>query len=681
MSVRRPEGSGSGDRSSAPAGGIALLPYFSISDRAAIAYEVVARPPSSIGRETLVHQALENAHVTSPAVLFVSVPQHMTAALALQPATLARQGGVIPSEIAWILPRHTTSDEVDGDDLVPALRAAGFQVVLEADGWPLHGHARILAVRPDYILLSQGLVAGLRDSITARAELAGLISFAARLDMRLIARGVDDQPTATTLIALGVQFGGGMHLSPPLVLDPAAALPGDELVGPSWFRQHEPRKLEAPAAGGPMAPSAVTNLPARAVSQSTDSAFAETLGEVARRVQAEHDPMRILNVITELLPRIMPMTALAVFEADWDTDTLIPRVVAGRDIEALRDRPIPMSQGITGWAFMRGVPYICDNTVAHPAASTVPGTESDEGPESLLVIPLVAADHRIGVLDVWRNGVKGFAPHDLERCALVAHVTAAAWHNAQLYRQLEERTRTDALTGLHNTRWWDEVAPQEAARTLRSGGELGVLLLDLDHFKLVNDTGGHAAGDRILRNVARALRSSVRVSDDLVRFGGEEFLILLHESGLDGALRVAESIRRAVASTPITGEGPSVTASIGVAVFPHNGPSLEDAVRAADLAMYRAKAEGRDRVVAAYDLPLPTAGWSTSRHPGARPPVLATPGHYALDAGTVAPTSTAGDGSTSTAKDGRLEESGCSITAPTDVPSLDGSPPLAPAVG
>ncbi len=627
-----------------------------------------------------MHQALENAHVTSPAVLFISLPRHMTAASALQPATLARQGGVIPTEVAWILPRHISSDEVEGDDLVPAMRAAGFPVVLEADGWPRHGHGRILAVRPDYILLGKDLVAGLRDSTTARAELAGLISFAARLDMRLIARGVDDQPIATTLIALGVQFGGGMHLSPPLVLDPAAALPGDEVVGPSWFRQHEPRKLEAPAAG-PMAPSEVTHLPARAATEPTDSAFAETLGEVARRVQAEHDPMRILNVITELLPRIMPMSALAVFEADWDTDTLIPRVIAGRDIEALRDRPIPMSQGITGWAFMRGVPFICDNTVSHPAASTVPGTEADEGPESLLVIPLVAADHRIGVLDVWRNGVKGFAPHDLERCALVAHVAAAAWHNAQLYRQLEERTRTDALTGLHNTRWWDEVAPQEAARTLRSGGELGVLLLDLDHFKLVNDTGGHAAGDRILRNVARALRSSVRVGDDLVRFGGEEFLILLHESGLDGALRVAETIRRAVASASISGEGPSVTASIGVAVFPRNGPSLEDAVRAADLAMYRAKAEGRDRVVAASDLSLPTAGWNTPRHPIARPPIVAEPAHHALDTATRAPIATDGDHAGTIATDDRLEEPGRFLTAQTDAPSLDVPPPPPPALG
>ena len=108
------------------------------------------------------------------------------------------------------------------------------------------------------------------------------------------------------------------------------------------------------------------------------------------------------------------------------------------------------------------------------------------------------------------------------------------------------------------------------------------------------------------QNFARVLRSAVRTGDDVVRFGGEEFLILLHDSGLEGALRVAESIRHAVATMPRAEGAQRVTASIGVAVFPPNGPSLEDAVRAADLAMYRAKAQGRNRVVAASQQGIPS---------------------------------------------------------------------------
>ncbi|MEO8899227.1 MAG: diguanylate cyclase [Candidatus Dormibacter sp.] len=591
--------------------GSALLPVFSISDRATIAYEVISRSPSEVDPIALAHEALDSAQQTSPAVLFVPCPEENLPDIgAFQPAELATRPSVVPSEVAWILPGDSSADEGSaGGDRAAELRAAGFLLALEAEGWPTVGHDRILAVRPDYLLLRTELVAGLRDSLTARAELAGLISFAARLDVRLIARGVDDQATAMTLVALGVQFGSGEHLSAPLVLDAAVAIPGDEVVGPTWFRQHEPRKLEAPERAA-LVPTRVADLPKHAVEAPADDTFAHALGEIAQRVQAEHDPMRILNVITELLPRIMPMSALAIFDASWETDTLRPLAVAGQDIEALRDQPFPMSKGITGWAFMRGLPYNCDNTLAHPAASTVPGTERDDATESLLVIPLVAGDHRIGVLDVWRNGANAFSTRDLEHCALVAHVTAAAWHNAQLYHQLEDRARTDSLTGLHNTRWWDEVAAQEAARVLRSGAKTGVLLLDLDHFKRVNDTGGHAAGDRTLRNVARTLRAAVRTGDEVVRFGGEEFLILLHESGMDGALRVAETVRHAVATMPHPEPGPPVTASIGVAVFPANGPTLDDAVRAADLAMYRAKAQGRNRVAAAESAQPSTAAAS-----------------------------------------------------------------------
>jgi diguanylate cyclase (GGDEF)-like protein len=173
-------------------------------------------------------------------------------------------------------------------------------------------------------------------------------------------------------------------------------------------------------------------------------------------------------------------------------------------------------------------------------------------------------------------------------------VTAAAWRNAQLYAELEERSRTDTLTGLHNARWWQEIAPMEAARSRRSGAEIGLLLIDLDHFKQVNDTAGHPVGDRVLRQVASALRSAVRAGDAVIRFGGEEFLIMLPDSGQDGALRVAENVREQLARlTPAAPGLPRTTASIGVALYPRHGDSLDDVVQVADAAMYRAKGGSR----------------------------------------------------------------------------------------
>jgi diguanylate cyclase (GGDEF)-like protein len=580
-----------------PSGGVALLPIFNIPDRAIIAYEAVARPTTPGDHLSVVRNALAAVRHTAPAVLLVPMPGDLLDAAGIDPTVVAAEQGASTSDVAWLISEAAGRSTASLGDKVAELRAAGFLIAFEASGWATEHHELIAAVRPDFLLLDAPVVAEVAGSELAGAELAGLNSFAARLDVCLIARGVDDATIANALTTSGLQHGSGAYLSPPLVLANELAIAGDKMVGPSWFRQHEPRKL-APRARASVARTQVLSLPSNPTGEASSDVIAHTLGEAARVLQAEHDPDRILGVLGDLLQRVLPMKGLAIFEADWDSDCLLPRVLAGAELLNLRDVQHPMSSGITGWAFAQGVPYNCGNTITHPAASTVPGTAGDQSPESMLVVPLIAGDHRIGVLDVWRHGFDSFSDRDLEHCALFAHVTAAAWNNAQLYRELEERVRTDALTGLHNTRWLDETAPQAAARSFRSGSEIGVLMLDLDYFKLVNDTEGHAAGDRVLRDVAGVLRSVVRAGDDVVRFGGEEFLVLLHESSPEGALRVAEHVRTALAGIQPILSGARVTASIGVAMFPLHGPTLDDVIRVADFAMYQAKADGRDRVVA-----------------------------------------------------------------------------------
>ena len=580
-----------------PSGGVALLPIFNITDRAIIAYEAVARPTTAGDHLSVVRGALAAVQHTAPAVLLVRMPGDLLDGAGVDPTVLAAEQGASTSDVAWLISDAAGRNTASLGDKVAELRAAGFLIAFEAGGWATEHHELIAALRPDFLLLDAPVVAEVTGSELAGAELAGLNSFAARLDVCLIARGVDDATIANALTTSGLQHGSGAYLGPPLVLASELAIAGDKLVGPSWFRQHEPRKL-APRGRRSVGRTQVLSLPSDPTGEASSDVIAQTLGEAARVLQAEHDPDRILGVLGDLLQRVVPMKGLAIFEADWDSDRLLPRVLAGSELLNLRDVQYPMSSGITGWAFAQGVPYNCGNTITHPAASTVPGTADDQSPESMLVVPLIAGDHRIGVLDVWRHGFDSFSDRDLEHCALFAHVTAAAWNNAQLYRELEERVRTDALTGLHNTRWLDETVPQAAARSLRSGSEIGVIVLDLDYFKLVNDTEGHAAGDRVLRDVAGVLRSVVRTGDDVVRFGGEEFLVLLHESSRDGALRVAENVRTALGGMHPILSGARVTASIGVAMFPLHGPTLDDVIRVADFAMYQAKADGRDRVVA-----------------------------------------------------------------------------------
>jgi diguanylate cyclase (GGDEF)-like protein len=161
-------------------------------------------------------------------------------------------------------------------------------------------------------------------------------------------------------------------------------------------------------------------------------------------------------------------------------------------------------------------------------------------------------------------------------------------------RQLEELSRTDALTGLRNRRSFDEELAMRFEYALRYGRPLTLVMIDIDHFKEVNDAFGHPVGDAVLQKVAEVLKRTTRRSDVVARFGGEEFAVLLPETPMREALQFAEKIRAAVAAEDLgPGMPPRITISAGVAAI---SQSPEDLVAAADAALYRAKRSGRNRV-------------------------------------------------------------------------------------
>lgn len=176
-----------------------------------------------------------------------------------------------------------------------------------------------------------------------------------------------------------------------------------------------------------------------------------------------------------------------------------------------------------------------------------------------------------------------------------------------LITRLENLSSTDQLTGLYNRRIVMERLDEEHARFQRSGQTYAVIMIDLDHFKQVNDTYGHASGDAVLREVARRLRQSVRNTDTLARMGGEEFVLLLPMNDADGALVHAGRIRKRLSAEPVdTPRGPvAVTASLGVAEVFSSDKAAESVVSRADAALYQAKALGRNRVECAARAAMP----------------------------------------------------------------------------
>jgi diguanylate cyclase (GGDEF)-like protein len=196
-----------------------------------------------------------------------------------------------------------------------------------------------------------------------------------------------------------------------------------------------------------------------------------------------------------------------------------------------------------------------------------------------------------------------FTPTEREVLRYLAGQAAVSVENIGLHERVAEQAVTDELTGLANNRHFRDWMARETERLGRFGGELSLVLLDIDDFKRVNDTYGHLQGDRILETVGRVLQLESRGVDEAARYGGEEFVLALPETPKQGAVEVAERIRERIAATEVEGvdgnDPIAVTASIGVATMPGDGLDPQGLVAAADTALYEAKRSGKDRVVAA----------------------------------------------------------------------------------
>src|SRR5690606_8280121 len=213
------------------------------------------------------------------------------------------------------------------------------------------------------------------------------------------------------------------------------------------------------------------------------------------------------------------------------------------------------------------------------------------GSTRLLVAPVRGRGAEGGALVVL-EGETPFRPRDLEVARLVSTHAQAALHNAERYHQAKERAFVDDVTGVYNARYLFTALDHEIRRAERYDSQIALLFLDVDRFKAVNDQHGHLVGSRTLRRLAEVLGSCIRQVDTLARYGGDEFTILLVDTGLDAGLAIAERIRAAVAGSRFEARGRDglrVSVSVGVASYPAHGRTPETLLDVADKAMYRAK--------------------------------------------------------------------------------------------
>jgi diguanylate cyclase (GGDEF)-like protein len=204
----------------------------------------------------------------------------------------------------------------------------------------------------------------------------------------------------------------------------------------------------------------------------------------------------------------------------------------------------------------------------------------------------------LGLLEIKEVAFPKYQRDYLNMAVLIARVCGLAIAKTRLFQEFRQLATTDPLTGLHNRRHFFSLASNEFSRTCRYNRPLAALMLDIDHFKKVNDSFGHAAGDRVLSEVAQCCREALRSTDINGRYGGEEFVFLLPETDQDAAQAFAERLRRTIADLPIALEGHAlhITASLGLASQTNDCPSLEALLDRSDQALYAAKRSGRNRV-------------------------------------------------------------------------------------
>ncbi|MET0388853.1 MAG: diguanylate cyclase [Polyangiales bacterium] len=248
------------------------------------------------------------------------------------------------------------------------------------------------------------------------------------------------------------------------------------------------------------------------------------------------------------------------------------------------------------WALRRGQPHSFEPGSVRVMCKHI----HEPAPASSLCLPLLGHGELLGVLHV--TGEAELESDFYKRAAMVGEQVSMALANLALRDKLRNESIRDPLTGLFNRRYTEETLEREISRTARSQESLAVMMLDVDHFKRFNDTFGHEAGDQVLREIGKLLRTVTRGGDVVSRMGGEELLVILPSARAADAERKAEEVRAEIAKLRLVLSGKDlgeVTISIGVALFPQHGITSEELLRSADAALYAAKRGGRDRVVMA----------------------------------------------------------------------------------
>ncbi len=316
------------------------------------------------------------------------------------------------------------------------------------------------------------------------------------------------------------------------------------------------------------------------------------LFEIGKLIGSDLDPGILLSRIAELVCQLIDAKSCSVMLLDADRKRLLAKAAYGLRTERMHSLSFRIGEGVAGWVVERGEPALINDVSQDPRYLVLPANQTPIA--SMLCVPLLARGERVGVVTATSERTGAFHPHHLELVRFISTTIALDIENVRLHRVAV----TDPLTGAYNREFLMQRLPQEIEAAIDRDRSLSLAMIDVDHFKAVNDQYGHGVGDVVLAEVARRLRSAIRAGDLLVRYGGEEFLAVLPKADAGRAWEVGERMRQRVCERAFdVGDGLALLlrVSVGIAQW-RMGENMADLIERADIALYDAKERGRNRV-------------------------------------------------------------------------------------
>jgi diguanylate cyclase (GGDEF)-like protein len=312
---------------------------------------------------------------------------------------------------------------------------------------------------------------------------------------------------------------------------------------------------------------------------------------------------QVLRTIMEKIDEFLRPDNWSLLLLDEAKQELYFELAVGKASQALKDVRIKLGQGIAGWVAQHGEVVIVPDTTKDTRFFGKVDEKTKMETRSIVAVPVRFRDNCLGVIELINCvGVDGFDPRDLKLLEALSDFAAIALENARHVKRIHELTIKDDCTSLYNARHMGFILDTEIYRSQRYNYEFSIVFIDLDHFKLVNDTHGHLVGSRLLAEMGEALKTNCRLIDFAFRYGGDEFVILLPQTSKENAINVARRLHKLIRETVwLKNEGLDIkiTPSVGLAAYPVDSKSKEGLLHLADEAMYLVKNTNRDSVAAA----------------------------------------------------------------------------------